>query len=46
MLTPEQLERAREIAAQAPPLTEEQRDLIARVFARGNRRVAREPQAA
>ena len=45
MLTPEQVERAREIAAQAPPLTEEQRDIIARIFAR-RRLAAREPQAA
>jgi hypothetical protein len=43
MLTPEQRSRAREIAAQAPPLTEEQRDLIARIF---GRLAAREPQAA
>jgi hypothetical protein len=34
MLTPEQRQRAREIAAQAPPLSPAQRDLIARIFAR------------
>lgn len=45
MLTPEQQQRAREIAAKAPPLTPGQRDLIARIFAR--RHLAeREPQAA
>lgn len=44
MLTPEQLERARQIAALAPPLEPWQRDLISRIFAR--RLTASEPQAA
>lgn len=44
MLTPEQWRRADEIAAQAPPLTPEQRDLLARIF--GRKRAARETQAA
>lgn len=45
MLTPQQRERARQVAAQAPPLTPGQRDLIARIFAR-RPQPAREPQAA
>lgn len=45
MLPPHLRERAREIAAQAPPLTDEQRDLIARIFGR-KRPAVREPQAA
>lgn len=45
MLTPEQRQRAREIAAQAPPLTDEQRDLLARIFGRQHAGT-REPQAA
>lgn len=43
MLTPEQLQRARQIAATAPPLQPWQRDLLTRIFAR---RPASEPQAA
>lgn len=45
MLAPEMQARAREIAAQAPPLTPEQRDLIARIFGR-TRPAAREQRAA
>jgi hypothetical protein len=45
MLPPDLQARAREIAAQAPPLTDEQRDLIARIFGR-SRPAAREPRAA
>jgi hypothetical protein len=39
-MSPELQARAREIAAQAPPLTDEQRDLIARIFGRGSRPAA------
>jgi hypothetical protein len=42
-LTPQQQARAREIAAQAPPLTPEQRDLIARLFGRAVARIAENP---
>lgn len=44
-LPPHLRARAREIAAAAPPLTPEQRDLIARIFAR-KRPAAQVAQAA